>query len=122
MVGSESWVLYIGTGIIGDYLVSCPINTCRWERRPGIVSLIHANEGGTIPRGRPLKALEVNQGAREELKSLARSRSLPAGLVRRAEIVLLCADGLDNVPGTPSIPTSGNAGSDCVSPPLSTGP
>lgn len=28
--------------------------------------------------------------------SLAMSRSLPAGLVRRAEIVLLCADGLDN--------------------------
>ena len=49
-----------------------------------------------MPRGRPLKALEVSQGAREELQSLVRSRSLPAGLVRRAEIVLLCADGLDN--------------------------
>ena len=49
-----------------------------------------------MPRGRPLKALEVSRGAREELQSLARSRSLPAGLVRRAEIVLLCADGLDN--------------------------
>ena len=49
-----------------------------------------------MPRGRPLKALEVSQGAREELESLVRSRSLPAGLVRRAEIVLLCAGGLDN--------------------------
>ena len=49
-----------------------------------------------MPRGRPLKALEVDQGAREELQSLVRSRSLPAGLARRAEIVLLCADGLDN--------------------------
>ena len=49
-----------------------------------------------MPRGRPLKALEVSEGAREELESLVRSRSLPAGLVRRAEIVLLCADGLDN--------------------------
>ena len=49
-----------------------------------------------MPRGRPLKALEVSQGAREELESLVRSHSLPAGLVRRAEIVLLCADGLDN--------------------------
>ena len=49
-----------------------------------------------MARGRPLKPLEVSQGAREELESLARSRSLPAGLVRRAEIVLLCADGLDN--------------------------
>ena len=27
---------------------------------------------------------------------MARSRSLPVGLVRRAEIVLLCANGLDN--------------------------
>ena len=49
-----------------------------------------------MPRGRPLKALEVSRGAREELRSLVRSRSLPAGLARRAEIVLLCADGLDN--------------------------
>ena len=43
-----------------------------------------------MPRGRPLKALEVSQGARAEIESLARSRSLPAGLVR------LCADHLDN--------------------------
>ena len=49
-----------------------------------------------MSRGRPLKALEVSQGAREELESLVRSRSLPAGLVRRAEIVLLCAGGMDN--------------------------
>ena len=38
----------------------------------------------------------MSPGTREELQSLVRSRSLPAGLVRRAEIVLLCADGLDN--------------------------
>ena len=49
-----------------------------------------------MSRGHPLKELEVSQGAREELVSLVRSRSLPAGLVRRAEIVLLCAGGLDN--------------------------
>ena len=49
-----------------------------------------------MPGGRPLKPLEVSREAREELESLARSRSLPAGLVRRAEIVLLCADGLDD--------------------------
>ena len=47
-----------------------------------------------MPRGRPLKALEVSKGAREELESLVRSRSLPAGLVRRAE-----TDGLDNREG-----------------------
>ena len=49
-----------------------------------------------MSKGRPLKPLEVSRGARQELESLARSRSLPAGLVRRAEIVLLCANGLDN--------------------------
>lgn len=49
-----------------------------------------------MPRGRPMKPLELSDGAREELESLVRSRSLPAGLVRRAKTVLLCADGLDN--------------------------
>ena len=37
-----------------------------------------------------LKPLAVSQGTREELESLARSRSLPAGLVCCARIVLLC--------------------------------
>ena len=49
-----------------------------------------------MARGRPLKPLAVSPDTREELASMARSRSLPAGLVRRAEIVLLCAEGLDN--------------------------
>ena len=49
-----------------------------------------------MPRGRPLKPLELSPGARAEIESLARSRSLPAGLVRRAQIVLLCAGGVDN--------------------------
>ena len=47
-------------------------------------------------RGRPMEPLELGDGAREELEALARSRSLPAGLVRRAKTVLLCADGLNN--------------------------
>ncbi|MCG8468381.1 MAG: IS630 family transposase [Gemmatimonadetes bacterium] len=49
-----------------------------------------------MSRGRPLKPLHVAAGARGELESLARSRTLPAGLVSRAKIVLLCGDGLDN--------------------------
>ncbi|MXZ43081.1 MAG: helix-turn-helix domain-containing protein, partial [Caldilineaceae bacterium SB0666_bin_21] len=49
-----------------------------------------------MARGRPLQPLEVSPDTREELASLARSRSLPAGLVCRAKIVLLCAEGLDN--------------------------
>ena len=57
---------------------------------------IHSKEEETIARGRPLKPLEVSRDTREELPSLARSRSLPAGLVRLARIVLLCAEDLEN--------------------------
>jgi len=46
-------------------------------------------------RGRPSKPLAVGPEARSELESLAGSRSLPAGLVRRAKIILLCDEGLD---------------------------
>ena len=49
-----------------------------------------------MARGRPLKPLAVSRDTREELASMARSRSLPLGLVSRARIVLLCAEGLDN--------------------------
>ena len=49
-----------------------------------------------MARGRPLPPLTISPEVRGELESLARSRSLPAGLVRRAQIVLLCAEGLDN--------------------------
>ena len=47
-------------------------------------------------RGRRLKSLELSSGALTELTSFAGSRSLPHGLVRRAKIVLLCAEGLSN--------------------------
>jgi len=43
-----------------------------------------------------MKPLELSDAGREELESLVRSRSLPAGLVCRAKTVLLCADGLSN--------------------------
>ena len=49
-----------------------------------------------MPRGRLLQPLDLGASARVELESRARSRTLPVGLVRRAEIVLRCADGLDN--------------------------
>lgn len=59
-----------------------------------------------MPRGRALKPLDLRQGARQELQSLARSRSLPAGLVRRAKTVLLCAEGLDNATVAQKVGTS----------------
>ena len=46
--------------------------------------------------GRPKAPLVVADEQREQLKALTRSRSLPSGLVRRARIVLLSADGVTN--------------------------
>ena len=47
--------------------------------------------------GRPKAALALDSELREQLECLASSRSLPAGLVRRAKIVLLSAAGKANV-------------------------
>ncbi|MGH6920521.1 MAG: IS630 family transposase [Geminicoccaceae bacterium] len=46
--------------------------------------------------GRPKAELVLSEEERVQLQSLARSRSLPAGLVRRANIVLACAAGASN--------------------------
>ncbi len=46
--------------------------------------------------GRPKEPLILSEPQRAELESVAGSRSLPHGLVRRAKIVLLSADGLTN--------------------------
>ena len=43
--------------------------------------------------GRPKSTLVLDSELREQLESLANSRSLPAGLVRRAKIILLSASG-----------------------------
>jgi putative transposase len=53
-----------------------------------------------------LPPLNLTDHAREELESLARSRSLPAGLVTRAQIVLLCAEGLSNMEVAERVGTS----------------
>ena len=44
--------------------------------------------------GRPLAPIVLEPHVREELESLARSRSLSHSLVRRAQIALMAADGL----------------------------
>ena len=46
--------------------------------------------------GRPKAPLTVSSEEREQLESLVSSRSLPHGLVRRARIVLLAAEGITN--------------------------
>lgn len=47
--------------------------------------------------GRPKAALVLDAEQREQLESLASSRSLPSGLVSRAKIVLLSASGKTNL-------------------------
>ena len=46
--------------------------------------------------GRPNVVVKVSSAEREQLDSIARSRSLPHSLVRRARIVLMSADGVSN--------------------------
>lgn len=46
--------------------------------------------------GRPAKDLKMTAADRAQLASIARSQSLPAGLVRRAQMVLRMADGEPN--------------------------
>ena len=46
--------------------------------------------------GRPKAALVLDAEQREQLESLANSHSLPAGLVRRAKIILLSASRKTN--------------------------
>ena len=47
--------------------------------------------------GRPKAALVLRPEQREQLEGMASSRSLPAGLVRRARIILLSASGKTNL-------------------------
>jgi putative transposase len=49
-----------------------------------------------MPRGRPKAELVLSDPEREQLEALARSRSLPSGLVDRVRVVLLSAEGLTN--------------------------
>lgn len=46
--------------------------------------------------GRPLAPLHVTDKTREQLKIMANSRTLPHAFVRRAQIILMSADGLNN--------------------------
>ena len=49
-----------------------------------------------MPLGRPMDPLVLNADEEAQLLSLAGSRSLPHGLVRRAQIVLACVQGEAN--------------------------
>ena len=49
-----------------------------------------------MPRGRPIDPLSLGEDDKAQLLTLAHSRSLPHGVVRRAQIVLACAEGESN--------------------------
>jgi putative transposase len=49
-----------------------------------------------VTLGRPKRPLVLAEDERSQLKSIASSRSLPHGLVQRARLVLMAADGLSN--------------------------
>ena len=49
-----------------------------------------------MPSGRPKQPIALSEEDRQQLAALARSRSLPHGLVRRAQLVLMAAEGLSN--------------------------
>ena len=50
-----------------------------------------------MPPGRPLPPLVLDDDQREQLQAVARSTSLPHGLVLRARIILASAEGLTNL-------------------------
>jgi DNA-binding NarL/FixJ family response regulator len=46
--------------------------------------------------GRPVTPIVLTPDVRSKLEAMTRSRSLPHSLVRRAKIVVMAADGLNN--------------------------
>ena len=58
--------------------------------------------------GRPKSTLVLDSELREQLESLANSRSLPGGLVRRAKIILLSAAGKNDREIAPQLEASRN--------------
>ena len=50
-----------------------------------------------MPRGRPTTPIKLDCQGRDQLRSIARSRSQPHGMVQRARIVLACAEGESHV-------------------------
>jgi len=50
-----------------------------------------------MPRGRPKQELALSESERAQLVTMTRSRSLPNALVRRAQLVLMSADGSSNL-------------------------
>ena len=60
-----------------------------------------------MAKGRPLQPLTLTNDVRKQLESMANSRSLSHSLVRRAQIILMSADGMTNTAIASKIGVSG---------------
>ena len=49
-----------------------------------------------MARGRPVQPIDLAQEVKTQLQSIARSRAIAHGLVRRAKIILMAAEGFNN--------------------------
>jgi hypothetical protein len=65
------------------------------NNRPYDIILLKREEK-IMALGRPIPPIDLAPELKEELQSMARSRSLPYGLVRRAKIILMAAEGMNN--------------------------
>jgi len=75
--------------------VLCPIIS--GNSIAGNIGISSAEWGVSMAMGRPKAALVLRPEQREQLEGLASSRSLPAGLVSRARIILLSSSGKTNM-------------------------
>jgi putative transposase len=64
---------------------------------PCVTILLNAEkEESIMARGRPIQPIVLSPEIQSQLEVIAQSRSLPHGLVRRAKIVLMAAEGMNN--------------------------
>jgi putative transposase len=61
-----------------------------------MVSFFKQHKEKLMAIGRPVQTITLDKHSKEHLQSITRSRSLPQGLVRRAKIILMAAQGLNN--------------------------
>ena len=59
--------------------------------------LLRKRKEKLMARGRPVQPINLSGDDKLQLQSVARSRSLPHGLVRRAKIILMAAEGLNGI-------------------------
>ena len=62
-----------------------------------------------MPRGRKLMPLILDPQQQDQLEGVARSTTMPHGVVLRARMILACAEGLTNAAGAERVGASPQA-------------